>query len=75
MAFAKCQENRFRIDGEIAENHVILVNLTASIYECGLNENLNNFASDRRQAGAKIYTRMINLTDPTFCCLFFTLLI
>ena len=31
MAFAKFQENRFRIDGEIAENHAILVHLTASI--------------------------------------------
>ena len=31
MAFAKFQENRFKIDGEIAENHAILVNLTASI--------------------------------------------
>ena len=31
MAFAKFQENRFRIDGGIAENHAILVNLTASI--------------------------------------------
>ena len=31
MAFAKFQENQFRIDKEIAENHVILVNLTASI--------------------------------------------
>ena len=31
MAFAKFQENRFRIDGKIAENHAILVNLTASI--------------------------------------------
>ena len=31
MAFAKFDENRFRIDGEIAENHAILVNLTASI--------------------------------------------
>ena len=31
MAFAKFQENRFRIDGEIAENHAILVNLTAII--------------------------------------------
>ena len=31
MAIAKFQENRFRIDGEIAENHAILVNLTASI--------------------------------------------
>ena len=30
MAFAKFQENRFRIDGEIAENHAILVNLTES---------------------------------------------
>ena len=30
MAFAKFPENRFRIDGEIAENHAILVNLTAS---------------------------------------------
>ena len=30
MAFAKFQENRFRIDGEIAENHAILGNLTAS---------------------------------------------
>ena len=31
MAFAKFQENRVRIDGEIAENHAILVNLTASV--------------------------------------------
>ena len=31
MAFAKFQENRFRIDGEITENHAILVNLTTSI--------------------------------------------
>ena len=31
MAFAKFEEIRFRIDGEIAENHAILVNLTASI--------------------------------------------
>ena len=31
MAFAKFQNNRFRIDGEIAKNHAILVNLTASI--------------------------------------------
>ena len=31
MAFAKFEANRFRIDGEIAENHAILVNLTASI--------------------------------------------
>ena len=31
MAFAKFQENRFRIDGEIAENHAILVNLTTNI--------------------------------------------
>ena len=31
MTFAKFEENRFRIDGEIAENHAILVNLTASI--------------------------------------------
>ena len=31
MAFAKFQGNRFRIYGGIAENHAILVNLTASI--------------------------------------------
>ena len=31
MAFAKFQENRLRIDGEIAENLAILDNLTASI--------------------------------------------
>ena len=31
MAFTKFGENRFRIDGEIAENHAILVNLTVSI--------------------------------------------
>ena len=30
MAFAKFQVNQFRIDGEIAENHAIPVNLTAS---------------------------------------------
>ena len=35
MAFAKFERNRFRIDGEIAENHAILVNLTAS-YEYNL---------------------------------------
>ena len=33
MAFAKFEENRFRIDGEIAENQAILVNLTASRVE------------------------------------------
>ena len=31
MAFVKFEENRFRIDGEIAENHAILVDLTASV--------------------------------------------
>ena len=31
MAFAKFQENRSIIDGEIAENHAILVNLTATL--------------------------------------------
>ena len=31
MAFAKFEGSRFRIDGEIAENHAILVNLTASL--------------------------------------------
>ena len=31
MACAKFQENQFTIDREIAENHAILVNLTASI--------------------------------------------
>ena len=31
MAFAKFEENRFRIHVEIAENHAILVNSTASI--------------------------------------------
>ena len=31
MAFVKFEENRFRIAGEIAENHAILVNLMASI--------------------------------------------
>ena len=31
MAFAKFEENRFRIGGEIAENHAILVNLMSSI--------------------------------------------
>ena len=31
MAFVKLEKNRFRIDGEIAENHAILVDLTASI--------------------------------------------
>ena len=31
MTFAKFKKNWFRIDGEIAENHAILVNLTASI--------------------------------------------
>ena len=34
MAFAKFEGNRCRIDGEIAENHAILVNLTASIATC-----------------------------------------
>ena len=31
MAYAKFEGNRLRIYGEIAENHAILVNLTASI--------------------------------------------
>ena len=31
MVSAKFQENRFRINGGIAENRAILVNLTASI--------------------------------------------
>ena len=31
MVFTKFEENRFKIDGEIAENHAIMVNLTASI--------------------------------------------
>ena len=31
MAFAKFKENQFRIAGDIAENHAILVNLMASI--------------------------------------------
>ena len=31
MAFVKFHENRCRIDGEIAENHAILVNFSASI--------------------------------------------
>ena len=33
MAFAKFQEHRFRIDGEIAENHAILVYLTATRFK------------------------------------------
>ena len=37
MAFAKFQENRFRIDGEFTENHAILVNLTVSIVNTILN--------------------------------------
>ena len=49
MAFAEFQENRFSIDGEIAENHAILVNLTASINKCkGLLSNwttMSNFHS------------------------------
>ena len=36
MAFAKFQENRFRIDGEIAENNAILLYLTASRPMIGL---------------------------------------
>ena len=35
MAFAKFEENRFRIDGEFAKNLAILVNLTASIKTIG----------------------------------------
>ena len=31
MASAKFRGNRFKIDGEIAENHAIPVNVTASI--------------------------------------------
>ena len=31
MAFAKFQENRFKIDGKVAEDHAITFNLTASI--------------------------------------------
>ena len=43
MVFVKFQENRFRIDGEIAENHAILVNLTASI---GIGRTPNNIANN-----------------------------
>ena len=45
MEFAKFEGNRLGIDGEIAENHAILVNLTASINVLLLNPNvvLNNF--------------------------------
>ena len=32
MASAKFQENRFRVDGEIGENHAILVNVILGIY-------------------------------------------
>ena len=35
MGFAKFKGNWFRIDGEIAENHAIPVNLTASIEDLG----------------------------------------
>ena len=31
MAFVKFEENQFWIDGEIAKNHAILVNLTVSL--------------------------------------------
>ena len=50
MAFAKFQENRFRIDGEIAENHAILVNLTASIDAALTETNLTeaNYKSSSR---------------------------
>ena len=41
MAFVKFEKNRFRIDGEIAENHAILVNLTASIIMYWVNRNPN----------------------------------
>ena len=40
MAFAKFEGNQFRIDGEIAQNHAILVNLTASI---ALDKKMINF--------------------------------
>ena len=45
MAFAKFEENRFRIDGEIAENHAILVNLTASIAKCHTSSHPGSTAS------------------------------
>ena len=36
MAFARFQENRFKlIGGEIAENDAILINLTASLVKIG----------------------------------------
>ena len=47
MSFAKFQENRFRIDGEIAENHAILVNLTASIVVLGIPWALIDYNTDR----------------------------
>ena len=31
MAYVKSQINRCKFDGEIAENHAILVNMTASL--------------------------------------------
>ena len=47
MAFAKFRENRFRIDGEIAENHAILVNLTASIKDGQIHNSYTNSKDGR----------------------------
>ena len=41
MALAKFQENWFRIDGEITENHAILVNLTTSITLMGAHHSVS----------------------------------
>ena len=43
MTFAKFEGNRLRIDGEIAENHAVLVNLTASKVDPCIERVLTNY--------------------------------
>ena len=65
MAFAKFQENWFRIDGEIAENHAILVNLTASItitYKRVYSLNLKGLAQAKIIKNSVILFRVLNMT-------------
>ena len=59
MAFAKFQKNRFRSDGEIAENHAILVNLMASIDRNSVSERTMIHVISRTVAQARFGSRSL----------------
>ena len=69
MAFAKFQENRFRIDGEIAENHAILVNLTASIVDANNYSTITMSVIIKKNIPHIINTVVMFLNSIFFSCL------